>query len=78
MSVKIRLSQRGKKNARTYRVVVMDESKKRDGAYLELLGSVTLKHKNEYVATIKAERVAHWVGKGAQITPAVQKYLSTS
>lgn len=39
MSVKIRLSRIGKKHAPFYRIVSIDSRKKRDGAYLEDLGT---------------------------------------
>ena len=38
MSVKIRLTRMGKKKQPSYRVVVMDSRKPRDGAYLEQIG----------------------------------------
>ena len=39
MAVKIRLSQIGKKNAPFYRIVAIDSRKKRDGKFLEDLGT---------------------------------------
>ena len=39
MSVKIRLSRVGRRNRPHWRVVAMDSRKKRDGAFLENLGS---------------------------------------
>jgi small subunit ribosomal protein S16 len=39
MSVKIRLSRIGKKHAPFYRIVSIDSRKKRDGAFLEDLGT---------------------------------------
>ena len=38
MSVKIRLTRMGKKKQPSYRVVVIDSRKPRDGAYLEQIG----------------------------------------
>jgi len=74
MAVKIRLQQTGSRNRRTYRVVVMDESKRRDGAVLEYIGFVNPLVKPQEVK-IDKERVAYWKSKGALPTPGVAKLL---
>ncbi len=78
MSVKIRLAQTGKKNSRTYRVVAMDESQKRDGRYLELLGNVTYLTKDKYTSKVNTERINYWISRGARVTEATKKYLQKS
>ena len=74
MAVKIRLQQTGSRNRRTYRVVVMDESKRRDGAVLEYIGFVNPLVKPQEVK-IDKERVQYWKSKGALPTPGVAKLL---
>lgn len=74
MSVKIRLKQQGSANRRTFRVVAVDESKKRDGAVLENVGFVNPLVKPTQIS-LKKERIDHWVQKGAQLSPAVSKLL---
>ena len=47
----------------TYRVVVIDSRKARDGRYIESVGSYDPRTK---LLNMKPERVQHWVGQGAQ------------
>lgn len=73
--VKIKLSQTGKRNRRTYRIVVMEEGKRRDGKTIEILGFY-----NPLVTpaqlSIDRERLKYWVSVGAQKTDGVNKILS--
>lgn len=71
MSVKIRLSRIGKKHAPFYRLVAIDSRKKRDGAYLEHLG--TFDGLATKIVTFHEERYQDWVSKGALPTDAVKK-----
>ncbi len=71
MAVKIRLSRIGKKNAPVYRIVATDERKKRDGAFLEDLG--TYNPKGGVLVTFKNERIDHWISKGAIATDVVKR-----
>lgn len=74
--LKIRLSQTGSTNKKKYRIVAIEEGKRRDGQALEILG-----HYNPVVRPpelkIEKERVAFWVSKGAQVTDAVKKLMET-
>ena len=71
MSVKIRLSRRGTKNVPFFRIVAVDERKKRDGAFLEDLGTYDAKTGN--IVVFKKERIDDWVSKGAVKTDVVKK-----
>jgi small subunit ribosomal protein S16 len=71
MSVKIRLSRIGKKNAPFYRIVAIDERKKRDGAFLEDLG--TYNPNGGSLVTFKQERIDDWIAKGAIATDVVKR-----
>jgi small subunit ribosomal protein S16 len=71
MAVKIRLSRIGKKAVPFYRIVAVDGRKKRDGAYLENLGTYD-GLKGTFVQ-FYPERINDWVAKGAIVTDAVKK-----
>lgn len=73
MSVKIRLKQTGKRNAKSYRIVAVDESKKRDGRVIEELGAVSVKG---VVINLKQERLDHWLKVGATKTAGATKILT--
>lgn len=71
MAVKIRISRIGKKNAPFFRIVAIDERKKRDGASLEILGTYNPRS-GEFIQ-FHEERINHWVKLGAQTSDAVKK-----
>ena len=71
MSVKIRLSRIGKKNAPFYRIVAIDSHKKRDGKSLEILG--TYNPLNGELIQFNNERIDAWIKLGALPTDAVKK-----
>jgi small subunit ribosomal protein S16 len=71
MAVKIRLSRIGKKHVPFFRIIAIDSRKKRDGAYLENLGTYDV-HNNTFVQ-FHEERINHWVSKGAVVTDSVKK-----
>ena len=73
MAVKIRLSRCGRKKKPAFRIVVMDERKPRDGAYLENLGTYDpLTHE---IIQFHKDRVEHWLSVGAKMTDSVAKLL---
>ena len=77
MAVKIRLTRLGKKKQPTYRVVVMDSRKPRDGKYIEQLGFYDPKQEPSIVE-IDNERALYWLRTGAQPTERAQKLLEIS
>ncbi|MFV2000070.1 MAG: 30S ribosomal protein S16 [Acidimicrobiia bacterium] len=77
MAVKIRLTRLGKKKQPTYRVVVMDSRKQRDGKYIEQLGIYDPKQDPSLVK-IDNERALYWLNTGAQPTERAQKLLEIS
>ena len=77
MAVKIRLKITGKRNNRTYRVVAVDESKKRDGRVIEELGWVNPQLKSQK-HKLNLDRINHWLTLGAQPTLAVKSMLKSS
>jgi len=71
MPVSIRLSRFGRKDLPFYRVVVVDSRKKRDGEFLETIGTYDgLKTK---LVTFKPERYDAWVQRGAQPSDTARK-----
>ncbi|MFC2153497.1 30S ribosomal protein S16 [Actinomycetota bacterium] len=77
MAVKIRLTRLGKKKQPTYRVVVMDSRKPRDGEYIEQLG-IYDPRQDPSLITIDNERALYWLKTGAQPTERAQKLLEIS
>jgi small subunit ribosomal protein S16 len=74
MSVKIRLMRMGKKKQPTYRLVVADSRSPRDGRFIEIVGTYDPRAEPSAIK-LDQERVAHWLGRGAQPTEPVAKLL---
>ncbi len=72
--VKIRLAQTGTKNRKTYRIVVMEEGKKRDGKAIEVLGFYDPLVKPAKLS-VKRDRIKYWLSVGAQLSPSTEKLL---
>ena len=67
MAVKIRLMRIGSKKRPFYRIVAVDERKKRTGAYLELLGTYNpLTSPKEII--LKKDKIDEWIKKGAVLS----------
>ena len=74
MAVKIRFARIGKKHAPIYRIVAIDSQRKRDGKFLENLG--TYNPKTKQIVQLHEDRVAHWVSVGAIVTDAVARLMT--
>lgn len=72
--VKIRLKRGGAKKRPHYRVVAIDERVQRDGRALEYLGHYD-PIREPAAIQLEHERIAHWVGQGAQLSHAVKALL---
>jgi small subunit ribosomal protein S16 len=72
--LKVRLAQTGATNRKTYRIVAIEEGKRRNGKAVEILGFYNPLVKPPQIK-IDKERVKYWTDHGAQITPAVAKIL---
>ena len=72
--VKIRLARVGAKKNPIYRVVVADSRSPRDGRNIETVGRYNPQPDPSFVE-IDLVRVKHWIGTGAQPTPAVRKLI---
>ena len=75
--LKMRLSMGGTKKRPVYKIVVADSRFPRDGRFIEKVGlfnPLLPKEKKERI-TIEAERVKHWLSKGAKPTLRVSRIL---
>ncbi len=75
MATKIRLQRHGKKRKPFYHIVIADARAKRDGKYIERIGSynpVT----NPATIDIKIDRAVYWLQTGAQPTDTARAILS--
>ena len=73
--LKIRLAQVGKKNQRSYRIVVSEERSKRDSKNVEILGAYNPNLKPPLLK-IKKDRLEYWLQQGAQATLTVRKLIN--
>lgn len=74
MATKIRLARAGAKKRPFYQVVVADERSRRDGRFIENMGTYD-PTKNPAVFKLNAEKILAWLGKGAQPTDTVRQLL---
>jgi len=63
--VVIRMRRAGSKNLPFFRIVVTESAAAREGRFIEIIGHYNPRTKPETL-TLDRERLAHWVGKGAQ------------
>ncbi len=74
--VKIRLSQTGTTNRKQYRLIAIEEGKRRDGSAIEILGYYNPLVKPPQIQ-VNRERVKYWLSVGAQLTTGAKKLLET-
>ncbi|MGH9444384.1 MAG: 30S ribosomal protein S16 [Terriglobia bacterium] len=72
--LKIRLARAGAKKKASYRVVVIEAEKARNGRFLEIVGSYNPRHEPPQVA-LNRERITYWLGVGAQPSETVESLL---
>ena len=70
--VKIRLTRMGAHKRPFYRVIVADSRTRRDGPFLEIIGTYN-PLTNPSSVTINKERAQFWLERGAQPTKIVKK-----
>jgi small subunit ribosomal protein S16 len=75
MPVKLRLQRHGKKGKPFYWLVAADSRAKRDGRYLEKLGTYN-PNTNPATVNIDIDRAVNWMEKGAQPTDTARNLLS--
>ena len=74
----IKLMRMGAKKRPAYRIVVKEKLSKRDGAYLENLGTYNPIGKEGAEIKLNAERVNYWIEKGAQPTDTVRRLIKAN
>ena len=74
MSVTIRLARHGRKKLPIYRIVAADKQMRRDGRFLELLGTVN-PGTDPWSVTLKEDRVKYWIGVGAGTSDTVSQII---
>jgi small subunit ribosomal protein S16 len=74
MAVKIRLARHGATKRPFYRIVVADSESKRDGRFLENVGTYN-PLRNPAEVTLKTERIQYWLQQGAIPTDTVKTIL---
>ena len=70
----IKLMRTGAKKSPSYRVVVKEKQSKRDGAYLENLGTYN-PTRNPAEIKLNLARVNYWIEKGAQPSDTVRSLI---
>lgn len=75
MSVKIRLQRHGKKGKPFYWIVAADARSKRDGRFLEKLGTYNPNH-NPAIIDLDVDGAVKWLQNGAQPTDTARAILS--
>ena len=73
----ISLMRMGAKGKPYYRVVVKEKRSKRDGKYIELLGTYN-PMTNPAEVKLNTERVQYWIGVGAQPTQTAASLIKKS
>ncbi|MDI7775684.1 30S ribosomal protein S16 [Asticcacaulis sp. EMRT-3] len=75
--LKIRLSRGGSKKRPYYTIVIANVTAARDGKFIEKVGTYNpMLPKDAQRVTLKAERIAEWLKKGAQPTDRVARFLA--
>ena len=67
----------GAKKRPSYRVVVKEKRSKRDGAYLENVGTYNPTRQPAEI-NLKLDRVNHWISNGAEPTQTVRRLILAS
>ena len=74
MAVKIRLARHGANKAPYYRIVVADSRARRDGRYIEQVGTYNPLTEPKKV-TMDLEKIDTWIAQGAKPTETVARLI---
>lgn len=80
MAMKIRLARGGSKKRPFYRIVAADSRMRRDGRYIERLGTYNplLPKDSEERVKMNMERIQYWLGEGAKPSDRVARMLEAA
>jgi small subunit ribosomal protein S16 len=74
--VVIRLARGGAKKRPFYNIVVADRRERRDGRFIERVGFYNpVAAGGEQPLRVATDRIAHWAGQGAQLSPTVARLV---
>jgi small subunit ribosomal protein S16 len=72
--LKIRLARTGAKKQSSYRIVVIEKERARDGRFVEILGHYNAR-RNPSEVVLNRERMEFWLSRGAQVSETVKSFL---
>ncbi|HQK20930.1 MAG TPA: 30S ribosomal protein S16, partial [Polyangiaceae bacterium] len=75
--VHIRLTRQGTKKKPFYRIIVADQRSRRDGRFIEKLGTFNPLDASGMLQLNK-DRLAYWLGQGAQLSHTVDRLIKTA
>jgi len=75
--VRLRMQRMGRPHQPHFRIVAIHGTRARDAEALEVIGHYHPKEKTEKI-TVNAERLSHWLGKGAQPSDTLRTVLKTA
>ncbi len=74
MAVAIRLRREGSKDRPFYRIVVADSRSRRDGRFIEMIGTYDPMKKTDN-SVVDIAKVDEWIGKGAKASETVASII---
>ena len=74
MAVRIRLTRFGRKKKPFYRIIVADSENKRDGKFLDVIGTYD-PLQDPAVININNDKLQEWMGRGALPTTTVKSLI---
>jgi small subunit ribosomal protein S16 len=74
MAVRIRLTRMGRKKKPFYRIVVANNEAKRDGKFLDVVGTYD-PTQDPAAVTLDTAKLNHWIGQGAEPTVTVRSLI---
>ena len=74
MAVRIRLTRMGRKKQPYYRIIVANNEAKRDGKFLDIIGTYD-PMQDPAAVTIDTEKLNEWLGKGAEPSATVSNII---
>ena len=75
--LRIRLARTGTNKKPSYRVVVIERDRARDGGFVEIVGHYNPR-RDPVELVLKRDRVDYWLGQGAQPSETVRSLLKKS
>lgn len=74
MAVTLRLSRHGQKNRPFYRIVATETQNRRDGKFIEIVGTFN-SMSEPAVVSLQEDKIKKWIGVGAQYSGVVRDLI---